>query len=50
MNKNILIRDLPEWLIKDIKKKLMKRMSRPDAERLMNGTLAELTPIFEKNT
>lgn len=44
---NINVKDLPEWLQKIIRKKLSDRMSAPDMECLMNGTVGEITAVIE---
>ena len=49
MDDKYLVQELPDWLKEMIEKKLLNRMSRPEAEKLMYGTLSDLNSIFSKN-
>ena len=46
----MLVKELPNWLQKRVKKELNKRMSRADAELWMNSTLEALTELMENSS
>ncbi len=48
MYEQILVRELPEWLRHLIRKQLSQRMSRPEVEALMKGSLADVDKILGK--
>ena len=48
MYEQILVRELPEWLRHLIRKQLSNRLSRPEVEALMKGSLADVDKILGK--